>query len=273
MDYDYWGLRESPFCGDFAERFFYWTSNSEEALARLHFLADHHRRLGLVLGSAGIGKTQLLRAFDRRMRRSGRQVAQVSALGIGPEEFLSLVAQEFGLLPAPGAKLAALWRLLDDFFRASRYQSLESVVLVDDADEAEPNLLAQVARLAQGDFIRSAQLMVVISSRDDRLASVGTRLLELAELRVDLEPWHEGDLEGFLRQALRAAGQEREIFTPPAITRLHEITAGVPRRAKQLAELSLLAGAGARLHSIDAGTVESVFRELGVAMVGPAIEA
>jgi hypothetical protein len=39
---------------------------------------------------------------------------------------------------------------------------------------------------------------------------------------------------------------------------------GVPRRVNQLADLSLLAGAGRELGQIDTETVESVYQELGV---------
>ena len=56
-----------------------------------------------------------------------------------------------------------------------------------------------------------------------------------------------------------------------AITCLHELTDGVPRRVRQLAELALLAGAGQELELIHEDTVNAVNDELSVASRGLAV--
>ncbi len=48
--------------------------------------------------------------------------------------------------------------------------------------------------------------------------------------------------------------------------RLHELSQGIPRRVRQLAELSLLAGASKQLAAVDGPTVDSVHEELGVSL-------
>ena len=63
MYQQYWGLRESPFRGSLDVAQFFATPNHDEALARLHFLVDGRRRLGLVAGKFGIGKSLLLEFF------------------------------------------------------------------------------------------------------------------------------------------------------------------------------------------------------------------
>ena len=52
----YWGLVESPFRGGLDPRFYHEGPTQEEAIARLHFLVDGGRPLGLLLGSTGCGK-------------------------------------------------------------------------------------------------------------------------------------------------------------------------------------------------------------------------
>ena len=52
-----------------------------------------------------------------------------------------------------------------------------------------------------------------------------------------------------------------------AMHRLYEIGEGLPRRIKQVADLSLLAGAGQQIEEIDAGTVEAATQELGVVTI------
>ena len=62
----YWGLRESPFREALDWRRFYPSPMHEEALARLEFLVTDRRRLGLLLGAPGCGKSLVLEVFARR---------------------------------------------------------------------------------------------------------------------------------------------------------------------------------------------------------------
>jgi len=59
----HWGLQESPFRGCLDPKSFYQSPTHEEALARLHFLVEHGRRLGLLTGPSGSGKSLLLEVF------------------------------------------------------------------------------------------------------------------------------------------------------------------------------------------------------------------
>lgn len=266
MYYEHWNLRESPFGGHFDPRYFYQSANAEEVLARLHFLVDQHRRLGLLLGESGIGKSQMLQLFAGQAARAGMQVANVQALGIDARELLLLLAGQLGLCPAPTATNATLWRMLDDHLQANRYEQIGTLVLIDDADETDPAVLAQIARVVQSDPTPEGRLTVVLSARPERAARLGRRLLELAELRIDLEPWQADDTAGFLRTAIAVAGGRRDAFHPAAQARIHELTDGVPRRVKQLAELALLAAAAQHLPLVDAETVEDVYYELGITL-------
>lgn len=264
MYHDHWNLRESPFGGHFDARYFYQSGNTEEVLARLHFLLDHRRRLGLLLGDSGVGKSQMLEYFAGQVARAGMQVASVQALGIDGRGLLLLLAEELGLSPALSATSATLWRMLDDHLQANRYEQIGTIVLVDDADEAEPAVLSQIARVVQSDPTPEGRLTVVLAAQAERVGQLSRRLLELAELRIDLEPWHASDTAAFLRTAIAVAGGRSDVFHAEALARIHQFTEGVPRRVKQLAELALLAAAAQHLPVVDAQTVEEVYYELGI---------
>jgi len=263
MSHPYWGLTESPFSSP-GNRFFFRTATNEEALARLQFLCEHRRRVGLLVGPPGAGKTRLLAIFARLARQAGRQVASTSALGVGAAELLSEVARAFGVSLPPTASVAAAWRTIDDFLAASRYQNLDSVLLVDDVDECDPAAAQQLARLSQTTSAAGGRLSLVLAGRNRLLGALGSRLLDLVELRIDLELWEAAETKNFLREALVAAGLTKEVFAPAAVARLHELSGGSPRRVMQLAELCLVAGAAIGSSAIDPQTVESVHFELGV---------
>ena len=133
----HWGLRESPFRGLLDPKFFYQSPTHEEALARLQFLVHQQRRLGLLVGPPGSGKSLLLEVFAAQLRRNARPVAKLSLLGVEPAELLWLLAADWGLSLEPTQSLAALWRAVTDRLIEYRYQQLEAVVLLDDADQAD----------------------------------------------------------------------------------------------------------------------------------------
>lgn len=260
----YWGLSDTPFRARVDRRFFFESPTHEEALARLHFLVDQRRRLGLLLGAQGSGKSVLLDVFADEIRASGRPVAKLGLTGVGADEFLRLVAAGLQISVDRGLSHHALWQTLADRLAEFRYQELETVVLLDDADAAEDEVAAQICRLAQLESLPESRLTIVLSGREERIGRLGSTLLELAELRVDLEPWEPNDTADFVHTLLSRAGRDDPLFADPAVLRLHELGGGVPRRISQIADLALLAGAGRNLDRIDADTVESAFEELGV---------
>jgi general secretion pathway protein A len=141
---------------------------------------------------------------------------------------------------------------------------LETIVLLDDAHEGSREVLEHVARLAEADRGSHSRLTVVLSLASGRAAALETRLLELAELRIDVEPWEEPDTLGYLNWSLAQAGRKTSAFSEEAMIRLHVLSDGIPRRVNQLAGLALVAGAARQIPLIDADTVESIHHELGV---------
>jgi len=267
MYQSHWGLRKSPFQGDSAPQFLHNSPTHEEALARLQFLVENHRRLGLLLGASGSGKTLVFEAFAEQLRRRGLPVVNINLLGLEPAEMLLLLAVGLKLNPEPSTTSAALWRAISDRLTEFYYQKLQTIVLLDDADCADDRMLAQVTRLARHGPSNESRLTMILAGRPEKIGRLGDQLLELAELRIDLEPWNQADTANFLNTSLTHAGSKSQVFSESAIDRLHDLTHGVPRRAAQLADLSLLAGAGANLPQIDAAVVESVYHELGTAEV------
>jgi general secretion pathway protein A len=262
-----WGLRETPFRARLDPRFFYKSPIHDEALARLHFLVDDRRRVGVLMGQTGSGKSLLLNVFAAEMRDLGRPTVTIGLLGVDQAGLLWQLATDLGVAPERDAQTAVLWQAIGDRLTEYRYQQLSTVVLLDDADRAKPDAIALVARLAQYDLSPEARLTIVLAGRQQTMGRLGRTLLELAELRIDLEPWEPADTDRFLRESLSRAGCQKRVFDDSAVERLHELGSGVPRRISHLADLSLLAGAAENLTTIDAETVESVYEELGVVRV------
>jgi general secretion pathway protein A len=192
-------------------------------------------------------------------------VAKVSLLDVEPNEMLSLLAAEWELPIGSLQSPSILWRSLTNRLIEHRYQQLQTVVLFDDVDQADPRTLQHVARLVRFDPSPEMRLTVVLAGHQECLGKLAQTLLSLADLRIDVEPWQRADTEQYVETLLSRAGRRTPIFVEQAVDRLHELAHGIPRRVSQLADLALLAGAGQSLDRIDARVVDEAYQELCVA--------
>lgn len=264
MHAEYWGLRESPFRAWLDPRFYHESATHDEALSRLKFLIEHRRRLGLLLGGRGSGKSLTLAVLGRDLRRQACAVALVNLLGLDTRELLWSLATELGAHPREDAPLFSLWRMLGDFLSEQRLLGAPTVLLLDDADHVAPEVLTNLVRLLALDSSPDARLTMILAAGRTSASRLGSRLLELSELRIELERWEETDTVAYLTESLDKAGRQTPVFEPRAAARLHELTRGVPRQVRQLAELALVAGAGEELVTIDEPTIDAVYQELSV---------
>jgi general secretion pathway protein A len=258
----HWGLKASPFCRGLDSHYFYTSPTHEEALARLHFLVENRRRLGWLTGPAGSGKSLLLTVFAEQLQRRGAAVSQMNLLGQEPAEMLWQLAADLGANPPLSAPAGVLWRTLEDRLMEHRWQQLDTVFLLDEADGASDQIALTLLRLMQFDESSESRLTIVLAGRRERLTPLGKRLGELTELRIDLEPWEQPETENYLNHSLQQAGRSEPVFSESAMERLHALTAGNPRQVSRLADLALVAGAGEELTQINAAVVDSVSREL-----------
>jgi general secretion pathway protein A len=269
MYQSYWGLSGKPFAAGCDPRQYSPNPWQNEALARLGYLVENQRGLGLMAGPVGCGKTLLLELFAVQQQAQGASVAKISLAGIEPAELLAALAQQWGARPLacdtlPAVELRRLWNTLSDRVIELRYEARPTVLLLDDADLANPAVLALLPRLVRLDPVAQTCQNTVLVTSDDTVGMLGPRLLDQVDLRIELPAWEAEDVGCFIEQQLEKAGRQQPIFTPPAIDQIQLLSGGLPRRICQLAHLALLAGAGQGLREIDAETITAVCEELRV---------
>ncbi len=267
MYLQHWKLTHSPFAPRYAAKCFYASPTHDEALARLLFLVEDGRRVGLLLGAQGSGKSVTLEVLQRELHKTGATVALLSLLGLDEDEVLWQLAAACGLNPPMEASRGWLWRNLQDFLATERHQQRATALLFDDAHEASPEVLTLISRFLEWDQTPESRLTVVLSTTPDLAARLGQRVLQLAELRVSLERWGACDTADYVRAMLLAAKCETPAFSDDALQAVHRLADGNPRQVAQLANLALLAGAGGELAQVQADTVQGVFDELALGEV------
>jgi len=257
-----WGLERNPFPSGLDPERFHEGANQQEALARLRYLVDHHRRLGVISGETGVGKSLLLRMFAEERCQTGHAVAQAQLMGLSVRELHWQLAAQLRAAPRSSDDVLKLWQRLESRIAENHLQAISTVLLLDDADQAGADVQAQLMRIAQNPAFSHQHLTIVLSANPCRGPGLGNRLTELLELRIELEPWQEADTVGYVQFALLAAGADRPLFEDEALVELHRLSRGVPRRVNRLAEYTLLIGASLGLPMIDVATVREAHESL-----------
>src|SRR4051794_41931827 len=84
----HWGLDSWPFRSLPGAGQFYPTAGHNEALARIEHLVEGRRRLGVLLGGSGAGKSLLLKVAAQQLARKGAAAVLADALGAAARRVL-----------------------------------------------------------------------------------------------------------------------------------------------------------------------------------------
>jgi general secretion pathway protein A len=258
----HWGLESWPFRSLPGVGQFYPTAGHNEALARIEHLVEGRRRVGVLLGQSGVGKSLLLKVAARELSRKGAAVALVNASGATARELMWQIACGLGTTPREDAELPWLWRRVADRLTENSMRKLNTVLFVDDAGHAGPDPVAQFGRLARLDAGPQCGWTMVLAAEPDQAARWNDSLRGLVDLRIELGRWSADDTTGYIQIALVEAGRLDPVFDDGALAMVHELTGGVPRQVAQLADYALLTGAAAELDLIDSETVEAAAEEI-----------
>ncbi len=261
---NYWGLKEFPFRNTLDARWFFQSAAHDEALARLLYLVENHRRCGVLSGAAGTGKSLLLGILAGEATRTGAEVAHVDLIGRSSHETLWEIVAELKVPAGPDDSATRLWRKLHDHILANRFARSPLVLLLDHLDRAQAECVALVERLQHLSAGGETGLTLILGVRDERAAALAPVLREISDLRIDLVALDRTESQQYIEAMLTRAGAAQSLFDSSAVDRLFEETRGVPRHLNRLCDLSLLAGMADHALRIDEAIVAAAAEELHV---------
>jgi len=259
MYLEYWQLERSPFAANLDPQRFYASPTHDEALARISHLVDSRRRLGVLLGEPSTGKSTVLGIAAHELARKGCQVVTVDAMGLGTREFFSEILNGLRIPSYGGDDSLRLWQRITDRLYENRLQQIATVLLVDDAGQARPDVVTQIQRLVRMDHNPRTRWTIILAAVPGQLMSWSDVLLEMIDLRIDLAPWDYADTEGYIHSALIDAGRDMPMFTEDGLRTLHELGGGIPRQLARIAEAALVTGAVAGSRVLEATIVRAAY--------------
>jgi general secretion pathway protein A len=269
---NYWRLRRSPFSLTRPAADYFVRGSIEEAYARCEFLTTHERRLGLLVGPNGAGKSSFLRYLRTRTDcDANRNYSAIDLQGTTPVLLAEKVRDAFagdicptdwfvGNHRSESRSLGKVIGEIDDALLASGALGRQHVLLFDNAEDASEDALETLGILLK----RPGKWTAILAVDELVLVDLPRKVLEACELKIDLPAWDLALTADFIEFALARAGQQEEVFSVQAITRIHELCDGIARRMIQLADFALIAAAAQQLPRIETDLVDATFDEFSI---------
>jgi general secretion pathway protein A len=161
-------------------------------------------------------------------------------------EFVLTICEELGLdIAAPDRD--SVKQMVDALNRrllAAHAEGRRVIVIVDEAQNLSAEVLEQVRLLTNLETPTQKLLQIILIGQPElRELLDRTELRQLAQRitgRYHLQPLSREETAGYVRHRLRVAGAAQEIFTPPALTEIHRVSAGIPRVINVTCDRALL---------------------------------
>lgn len=267
MYLEYWNLSSQPFESVRDRAALYPCEAHEGALVKLRYAIENQRGAALLAGPAGTGKTMLSRMLEAQLDASFSPFVRLVFPQMSSRDLLVYLAEELGAPPAdpPRHTVEESVRRLEFYLAQNAHLDRHAVVVVDEAHLLEDCGALETLRLLLNFEVDSKPTLSLLLVGQMGLVSAVGRLPSLAErvaVSTLLRALAPDETAGYVGHRLRAAGANREIFTPDALEALHYLSHGIPRQINRLGDLALLVGFADRLERLTAEQVEAVSEEL-----------
>ncbi len=244
MYLSFYGLHKKPFQINTNPSFFWFGKMHKEALALLKYGITENKGFLLLTGDVGTGKTTLVNALINSL---GDEVivAKVPDPGLEMIDFMNFVSYAFEMEKKFRRKDSFLVKF-GDFLTTACSAGKKVLLVIDESQRLSPDLLEEIRQLSNIEKQATKILNILFIGQNefnDVLLEKRNRALhQRIAVNYALRPFQFHETGEYVRQSLKFAGTEKEIFNPDAIRYLYEFSGGFLRRINIICDHALLSG-------------------------------
>jgi len=240
----FFNFTESPFNLTPDPRFFFSSPKHEDAFSQILYGIQERKGFIVMTGEVGTGKTTLCRflldRLDAKIKTSLLFNPNLTTI-----ELLQAINQDFGIDIESRSK-RELVDELNRFLLSELSQGGNAVLIVDEAQNLTIDCLEELRLLSNLETPKEKLLQILLVGQPelrDKLSLQELRQVnQRVSLRYHLDPLDLEETENYIGYRLKVAGgQERVLFTPRVIDKIHRLTHGIPRLINILCDKALLA--------------------------------
>lgn len=271
MYLDYWQLDAKPFEPTCDTPFLYAGEAQKSALHKLRYAIESRRAAGLLAGPAGVGKTLLIETLARELDSRCLPLVRVVFPQMSERDLLVYLAEHLGAPPAdpPRYTIEESLRRLEYVLRENMRANRHAVLVIEEAHLLEDSGLIEPLRLLLNLTVDGRPPLTLLLVGQLSLLPMAARhgsFDERLDIKVFMQALTAGETAAYVEHRLEAAGASRDIFSAEALTTVHQLTGGLPRRINRLCDLALVVGFASGARNIDGDDLRAVHDELVAAV-------
>ena len=269
----FYGLNSKPFQLNPDPSFYFSSKQHQRARAYLEYGVMRCEGFIVITGEVGAGKTTIVRGLLDSLDPNNIVAAHLVNTQLGAEDTLRLVGAAFGV-PVHGVSKSALLLALEAFFVTQTLRGKRCLLIVDEAQNLQPQAVEELRMLSNFQSGRDALLQTFLVGQPEFreiLQNPGmVQLRQRVTAACHLGPLEEDETRDYILHRLKCAGAtDKPTLDPDIFESIHRHTGGIPRRINNLFDRVLLQGFLAEQTHIDLALVNEIIDELQAEMHTP----
>ena len=241
---EYFKFKDTPFSIAPDPRFLYMSDQHREALAHLMYGLNSEGGFVLLTGEVGTGKTTVCRCLLDQIPVDS-SIAFIFNPKLTVEELLATICDEFGIkYPDKTSSIKVFVDLINDYLLKSREDGRKTVLIIDEAQNLSADVLEQLRLLTNLETNKCKLLQIILLGQPElkeklerpELRQLSQRIIA----RYHLDSLSRKDVAAYVTHRLSVAGRRRQLFPNSTITRLYQLSGGIPRIINVLCDRALL---------------------------------
>jgi type II secretory pathway predicted ATPase ExeA len=260
----YYGFSKTPFGRDLAPGMLHRHASHAEATARIAWCVAE-RRIGVITGEVGAGKTVAVRAALSALEGSRHSIIYLPDPTVGVRGIHHHIVTSLG--GQPHVHHATLAPQAADALAAEHAERGRTAVLVlDEAHLLDHAQLEAVRMLTNHDMDSGSPFACLLVGQPTLRRRMRLGVLAALEQRIGLRyampPMTGEETTSYLRHHLALAGRDDTLFSDDATALVHQTSRGFPRAVNNLALQALVAAFAADKTIVDESAVRTAIAEV-----------
>lgn len=242
---NFYNFTEKPFNTTPDSKFFFASSKHLEALNSLYYAISERKGFVVVTGEIGAGKTTVCRTLLKKLDLNTK-VAIVTNTHLTSKELISEILNEYEIENNGGSKQKLLSHL-NNFLIHQLASNINTVLIIDEAQNLTPNVLEEVRMLSNLETEKEKLIQIILLGQPQLKAKLEHPKLEQFKQRIavyyHITSLNRSETEEYIRYRLSLASSGSiDIFTPQAVEAIYEHSRGIPRLINLVCDSALLSG-------------------------------